>query len=187
MSKVTKKRICQQCGIILNKASIDILIEHMESSDLCKEAVRTCEGCHMKFPDDTSLMRHIGLKKHCLERHNMGHADPTIVHGQSTSGSAPEGMISAISFQSRNDDFLPPSPDDSSGYVNSYATYAFPHNSNMTSMSYQMSSQKESGLLHSSLDQSLNDEEDNGTQFSNHNTSSGSSDEQDSRPDGERD
>ena len=160
----------------------------MESSDLCKEAIRTCEGCYMKFPDDTSLMRHIGLKKCCLERHNMGHADPTMVHcGQSISGSAAEGMISAMSFQSarQKDDFLPPRSQDSSGYLNSYVTYAFPHNSDMTSMSPQMSSQRESGLLHSSNGQWLDDEEDNGAQFSNHNTS-GSSDEQDTFSRGER-
>jgi hypothetical protein len=192
MSKVTKKRRCQQCGITLNKASIDVLIENMESSDLCKDAVRTCEGCNMKFPDaDTSLlMRHIGLKKLCLERHNLGHADPTIVHcGQSTSGSAAEGMISAMSFQSahKKDDHLPPSrSQDSSGYLNSYATYAFPHNSNMTSTSHQTSSQNESGRLHSSVDQWLDLEEHNGAQFLNHNTS-GSSDEQDARSRGERD
>jgi hypothetical protein len=145
----------------------------------------------MKFPDDTSLMRHIGLKKLCLERHNMGHADPTIVHrGQSTSGSAAEeGVISAISFQSaRKNDDLPPRSQDNSGYLNSYVTYAFPHNSNMTSTSHPMSSQKESGLLHSSsIDQWLDEEEDNGAQFSNYNTG-GSSDEQESRSRaGERD
>ncbi len=79
MSTGAKKRRCQQCGHVLHRASLEILIDHMESSDLCKGAIRTCESCLMKFPDDTSLLKHIGLKKQCLERHNMGLVDPTIV------------------------------------------------------------------------------------------------------------
>jgi hypothetical protein len=66
MSTGTKRWRCPQCGYVLKKASLEILIEHMETSDLCKESIKMCEECHTKFPDDTSLMKHIGLKKQCL-------------------------------------------------------------------------------------------------------------------------
>lgn len=61
MLEVAKKRTRQQCGHVLHKASLKILIQHMESSELS-----------IKFPDDTSIMKHIRHKRQCLESHNMG-------------------------------------------------------------------------------------------------------------------
>lgn len=144
MSTGAKKRRCQQCGHVLHRASLEILIDHMESSDLCKDAIRTCESCLMKFPDDTSLLKHIGLKKKCLERHNMGLVDPTIVQQLPSLGGPKAGGCEkvgtgghSITFHSWQDNIIHPCSEDT-GFVNSYATYAFPHHTNTGDSLYSM-------------------------------------------------
>jgi hypothetical protein len=116
----------------------------MESSDLCKDAIRTCESCLMKFPDDTSLLKHIGLKKKCLERHNMGLVDPTIVQQLPSLGGPKAGGCEKvdtgghiISFHSQQGKTIHPCSEDT-GFVNSYATYSFPHHTNMGDSLYCM-------------------------------------------------
>jgi hypothetical protein len=117
----------------------------MESSDLCKDAIRTCESCLMKFPDDTSLLKHIRLKKKCLERHNMGLVDPTLVQQLPSlvGPKAPGGCEKvdtgghSITFHSRRDGIIHPCSEDT-GFMNSYAIYAFPHRTNMGDSLYSM-------------------------------------------------
>jgi hypothetical protein len=50
-------------------------------------------------------MKHIGLKKQCLARYNLGHADPSVVAGipSGQNESAGEGSITTLSFQGRKD------------------------------------------------------------------------------------
>jgi hypothetical protein len=119
----------------------------MEASDLCRELIKICEECHTKFPDDTSLMKHIGLKKQCLATYKLGHSTPSIVAGipPNKNGSAVEGTITAISVQGRKEDSLPPGIRDNSGYINSFNTYAFPHRSNPSSSSYVYESKSVGG------------------------------------------
>jgi hypothetical protein len=85
-------------------------------------------------------MKHIRLKKQCLERHNMGHLDPTIVQQQPISVGEKGCSDNTISLQSQQDNILVPDQE-SNGYTNSCATYASPHYTNMSSNSYYMSPQ----------------------------------------------
>jgi hypothetical protein len=156
----------------------------METSDLCKESIKMCEECHTKFPDDTSLMKHIGLKKQCLARYNLGHADPSVVAGipSGQNESAGEGSITTLSFQGRKDVSLPPGVRDNSGYINSFNTYAFPHRNNSNSSSYVYSSHKDSGghqQSNGTITFPSQYEHDDGAQFLNHGNASDTSSDTD--------
>ena len=62
-----KTRRCPQCGVVVKSSSLEVLLEHMESSTMCKDAIETCTGCLMKFPDEKTLLKHLSLKKKCQE------------------------------------------------------------------------------------------------------------------------
>jgi hypothetical protein len=86
-------------------------------------------------------MKHIRLKKQCLERHNMGHLDPTVVQQQPISVGQKGCSDNTISLQSRQGNILVPDQE-STGYTNdSCVTYALPHYTNTSSNSYYMSPQ----------------------------------------------
>lgn len=55
---------------------LEVLLEHMELSPMYKEAIETCTGCLMKFPDEQTLLKHLSLKKKCQEIYNLGLLDP---------------------------------------------------------------------------------------------------------------
>lgn len=76
MSKSIKTRRCQQCGVVVKSVYLEVLLEHMELSPMCKEAIETCTGCLMKFPDEQTLLKHLSLKKKCQEIYNLGLLDP---------------------------------------------------------------------------------------------------------------
>lgn len=77
--------------------SIDLLLEHMESSAMCKESIKICDGCLLKFPDETSLLKHLSLKKKCQEVYDSGLMDPSIVSYQLSSG-GDKDVASKVSY-----------------------------------------------------------------------------------------
>jgi len=87
-------------------------------------------------------MKHIRLKKRCLERHNMWHLDPTIVHQQQPISVDQKGCSdNIISLESQQGNILVPDQE-STGYMNdSCVTYALPHYTSTSSHSYYMSPQ----------------------------------------------
>jgi hypothetical protein len=110
----------------------------------------------MKFPDDTSLMKHIGLKKQCLEQHNSSHLDQTIVQQLPIMAGNKDWNVDSISFWSQEDD-VTVLGQESIGYMNSYAT---PHHRNTSSNAYYMSSQTENDNQYSvSMPAGADDEE----------------------------
>lgn len=137
MSKSVKARRCPQCGTCIKSTNLEALMTHMESSAICKEAIKTCQSCLMKFPDDSSLLKHMSLKKGCNDTYNMGIMDPSIaLEDQGGKGGKKEAILSNVTFYSSsgknkrmklntsdNADF----PIQGNVVTNSYATYAFPH------------------------------------------------------------
>jgi hypothetical protein len=129
MSKSTKTRRCPQCGVVVKSASLEVLLEHMESSTMCKVAIETCTGCLMKFPDEKTLLKHLSLKKKCQEIYNMGLLDPSIASDFPSSG-ANRDAASTVAYyhssgQKQKKINKKEAPD-----TNSFATYAFPHVTN---------------------------------------------------------
>jgi hypothetical protein len=83
MCKATKRRRCQPCGTSTKSHSLESLLKHMESSAICKEVIKTCESRLMKFPDESSLVKHNkSLKKQSLDTNNLGLMDPSIAFDQ---------------------------------------------------------------------------------------------------------
>jgi hypothetical protein len=79
-------------------------------------------------------MKHMRSKKQCLERHNMGHVDPTIVQKLPMFGEQAAVSVNSITFHPNQDDNHHQGQSTNNSYVNSYATYAFPHSTNSTSV-----------------------------------------------------
>jgi len=123
----------------------------------------------MKFPDDTSLMKHVGRKKQCLERHNMGHVDPTLVRLLPIFGRETAVDVTFLTFQSEQENSSRHEGTSATGYVNSYATYAFPHSTNSNGANYSTTLPLGLGDNNSqnSVSMAFADEEDsNSAQFS---------------------
>jgi hypothetical protein len=133
MSKSTKTRRCPQCGIVVKSSSLEVLLEHMESSTMCKDAIETCTGCLMKFPDEKTLLKHLSLKKTCQEIYNMGLLDPSIASDFTSSEANRDAASSVAYYHSSGQKRKKINKkemwgDDSQAPVtNSFATYAFPH------------------------------------------------------------
>jgi hypothetical protein len=133
MSKAIKTRRCPQYGVVVKSMSLEVLLEHMESSPMCKEAIETCSGCLMKFPDETSLSKHLSLKKKCQEIYNMGLMDPSIT-SYMTSSEPGRDVASSVSYffstgqkcKKINQNDMS-KDDDNNPNTNSFATYhAYP-------------------------------------------------------------
>jgi hypothetical protein len=136
MSKAVKTRRCPQCGTVIKSANLEALMKHMESSAICKDAIRTCESCLMKFPDDSSLLKHMSLKKGCQDTYNMGVIDPSIaLEDQPVIGEKKDGILCNVAYYSSgsnkrkklhiSDDV--DHPVKAGTVTNSHATYVFPH------------------------------------------------------------
>jgi hypothetical protein len=89
----------------------------------------------MKFPDDSSLLKHMSLKKGCLDTYNMGLMDPSItLEDQPGKGENKDAILSSVAFYSSegvnkrkklniSDDV--DRPVQGNIVINSFATYAF--------------------------------------------------------------
>ncbi len=121
MSKAIRKRKCQQCGLVMKIASLELLLSHMQSSSMCKDAIMTCESCLMSFPDETSLLKHMSAKKQCLDRHNMGSMDPSIVLTTSYTNQLTEGdgQILSVAYEPSKRTTLT-----ATAVLNSHSTYS---------------------------------------------------------------
>jgi len=137
MSKSVKKRRCPQCGTAIKSTTLEaLMMTHMESSAICKDAIKTCQSCLMKFPDDSSLLKHMSLKKGCFDTYNMGIMDPSIaLEDQPAKGENKEGILSNVTFYSsegvnkrRKKLNISDVDNPVQGKIvtNSFATYAFP-------------------------------------------------------------
>ena len=133
MSKSTKKtRKCQQCGFVVRSASLELLLDHMESVPTCKEAIKICDACLMKFPDEASLLKHMSLKKQCLDTYNMGLMDPTLVINGSGNPESDKDAICHISFllqqasKRKKSDSIHVANPNPFMVTNGFSTYAFP-------------------------------------------------------------
>jgi hypothetical protein len=126
MSKATKRRRCQQCGTSISSHSLESLLKHMESSAICKEAIKACESCLMKFPDESSLVKHMSLKKQCLDTYNMGLMDPSIALDQPITGDKND-VLSTVSYYTSSGQKRKKLTDSDHAEGNIYATYAFPY------------------------------------------------------------
>jgi hypothetical protein len=98
----------------------------MESSAICKEAIKTCESCLMKFPDESSLVEHMSLKKQCLDTYNMGLMDPSIALDQLITGDKND-VLSTVSYYTSSGQKQKKLTDSDHAEGNIYATYAFPY------------------------------------------------------------
>jgi hypothetical protein len=135
MSKSIKTRRCPQCGVVVKFTSLKVLLEHMESSPMCKDAIETCSGCLMHFPDETSLSKHLSLKKKCQEIYNMGIIDPSIASDPTSSGPNRDVASSVAYYYSSGQKRKKINPNDISRgdnnnhLTNSFTTYAYQHGS----------------------------------------------------------
>jgi hypothetical protein len=95
---------------------------------------RDMQWCLMKFPDETSLSKHLSLKKKCQEIYNMGLMDPSIASDMMSSEPDRDVASSVSYYYSRgqkrkkiNQNDMS-TGDDNDPKTNSFATYhAYPH------------------------------------------------------------
>jgi hypothetical protein len=136
MSKAVKTRRCPQCAAVIKSANLKALMKHVESSAICKDAIRNCESCLMKFPDDSLLLKHMSLKKGCQDTYNMGVMDPSItLEDQPVRRGKKDGILCNVAYYSSgtnkrkklhiSDDVH--NPVKAGTVTNSHATYVFPH------------------------------------------------------------
>jgi hypothetical protein len=104
----------------------------MELSTMCKDAIETCTGCLMKFPDEKTLLKHLSLKKKCQDIYNLGLLDPSIA-SDVTLSEPNRDVASTVAYyysagQKRkkinNNEIW--GDDSNIPDTNSFATYAFP-------------------------------------------------------------
>jgi hypothetical protein len=102
----------------------------------------------MKFPNESSLVKHISLKKGCLDAYNMGLVDPSIALEEQPLMRDKNGIVSFYSSGQHKRKKLKISDDaaDQSavkgGTMISYATYAFPHQDDKLSAMKSQASMK---------------------------------------------